>query len=78
MILREEESGAASHLERDGDTLAAADAAVFTFDSSDLSSFQEAQHTMERMAHASGNTLPCLLVAVENDKGMHKVGYHHL
>ena len=53
--------------------LGAYDVAAFVFDCSRLQSFQEARLLLESVATASGNTMPCVLVAAKDDLGMHPV-----
>lgn len=73
LILYEQDKQGVSELERDKDSLAAMDLAAFTFNSSSLESFKEAHELLQRVAQASGNSLPCILVAIEDGKGMHEV-----
>ena len=49
------------------------DVAGFLFDCSRPQSFREARLLLEHVATASGNSMPCLLVATKDDLGMHKV-----
>jgi Ras family protein T1 len=49
---------------------ASCDVAVFLFDSSSPESFREAHRQLQQVASASGDTLPCLLVAAKDDLGM--------
>ncbi|KAK9867983.1 hypothetical protein WJX84_007975 [Apatococcus fuscideae] len=50
--------------------LAGFDVAAFMFDCSRPQSFQEARVLLEAVATASGNSMPCLLVASKDDLGM--------
>ncbi|KAK9847488.1 hypothetical protein WJX84_010427 [Apatococcus fuscideae] len=47
------------------------DVAAFLFDCSRPQSFREARLLLEHVATASGNTMPCVLVATKDDLGMH-------
>ena len=78
LILHEQDRQSVTQIERDSEGLSSIDIAAFAFDSSSLDSFQEAHDMLLRTAHASGNLLPCVLVAVENDTGMQEVGYLYL
>lgn len=73
LILHEQDRQSVSQIERDPEGLSTIDAAAFAFDSSSLESFREAHDMLLRTAHASGNSLPCVFVAVESEKGMHEV-----
>ena len=75
LILHEQDRQAVSQIERDPEGLAAIDVAAFAFNSSSLESFREAHDMLLRTAYASGNSLPCVLIAVENNKGMQEVGH---
>ena len=55
------------------DQLLGYDVAAFLFDCSRPQSFREARLLLEHVATASGNSMPCLLVATKDDLGMHKV-----
>ena len=55
------------------DQLLGYDVAAFLFDCSRPQSFREAQLLLQHVATASGNSMPCLLVATKDDLGMHKV-----
>lgn len=70
LIVTEHEYDRVEALEREPELLAKADAAAFTFDSTSPASFRQAQEMLLRMAHASGHTLPCVLVAVDEHGGM--------
>ena len=74
LILHEQDRQLVPQIERDPEGLATIDVAAFAFDSSSLESFREAHDMLLRIAHAAGNSLPCVLIAVENGKGMQEVG----
>ena len=73
LILHQYSGEAVPELERAPEELGPADVAVFTFDSSSIESFRQAHEQLLRVAQASGNTLPCLLVAWEGEQGMPQV-----
>ena len=73
LILYEQEAPAVAALERDPEQLGSVDAVAFTFDAASLDSFREAHGLLQRVAAASGNTMACLLVAIEDEAGMHEV-----
>lgn len=73
LILHEQDRQAVSQIERDPESLSTIDVAAFAFDSSSVDSFREAHDMLLRCAHASGNSMPCVLVAVESGKGMQEV-----
>ncbi|CAL8465634.1 g5170 [Coccomyxa elongata] len=50
--------------------LAAADAALFVFDSTDLGSLRAAMQLLHRTAAAAADALPCVLLAAKDDLGM--------
>ena len=50
--------------------LASCDVAAFVFDSSSPESFRETHIAMMRAAEASGNSLPCMLIAAKDDLTM--------
>ena len=78
LFLHEQDRQDITQPERDKDDLASIDLAAFTFDSSSLDSFNEAHEMLQQAAHASGNSLPCILVSIENSKGMHEVEASYL
>ena len=73
LMLHEYEHNVLDSLENEPEALAPADAAAFMFDSSNAASFKAAHTALLRLANASGDTLPCLLVGVEGSEGMSQV-----
>ena len=73
LILHELDQEAVPLFEREPEGLGPADVAAFTFDSGTVESFRQAVDQLQRVAQASGDTLPCLLVAFE-DQPMHQAG----
>ena len=53
--------------------LAAADVALFAFDSTDLGSLRAAMQLLHRTATAAADALPCVLLAAKDDLGMSPV-----
>ena len=73
LILHELDQEAVPLFEREPEGLGPADVAAFTFDSGSVESFRQAVDQLQRVAQASGDALPCLLVAFE-DQPMHQAG----
>ncbi|BDA51482.1 mitochondrial Rho GTPase 2 [Coccomyxa sp. Obi] len=75
LILREVDDAAAEALlsapaAAGPSALAAADAALFVFDSTDLGSLRVAMQLLHRTAAAAADALPCVLLAAKDDLGM--------
>jgi len=73
MILYEQDRQAVEALERSKEQLGVVDAVAFTFDAASLDSFREAHGGLQKVAAASGNTMACVLVAIEDEAGMQEV-----
>lgn len=73
LILHEMERESLERLEQEPGGLAAADAAAFVFEASNVESLRGALKALLKAAHACKDGLPCLLVALEGEDGMTKV-----